>query len=268
MHIESVHEGRKYICSYCGEEFTSQSRLDGHVAFNHDRSKLYKCTFCDSEFRFEYYLKDHIALVHEKTTRYLCTHCGQSCLNQGDLNFHIKRMHELDGKKPFQCSECDRSYKMSATLKEHIKTVHRGEKIKCTLCEKSFCSQKSVRIHIEAVHEKKRPHACGLCGERFGQKSHLNTHIKGKHKGQKNWNFWLWRYIHKINLFSDHLTHILNKHCTNYWYFWTKIFSSIAFATILNDRHVTQTYDSALSTLFKFWFKVFWKKSDLLLRQM
>ena len=65
--VESVHEGRKYICSYCGEEFTSQSRLDGHVAFNHDRSKLYKCTFCDSEFRFEYYLKDHIALVHEKT---------------------------------------------------------------------------------------------------------------------------------------------------------------------------------------------------------
>ena len=139
MHVESVHEGRKYICSYCGEEFTSQSRLDGHVAFNHDRSKLYKCTFCDSEFRFEYYLKDHIALVHEKTTRYLCTHCGQSCLNQGDLNFHIKRMHELDGKKPFQCSECDFTHVKEGVFVNHYKKIHGAFPPGNTGCSISEC---------------------------------------------------------------------------------------------------------------------------------
>ena len=182
IHVESVHEGRKHICSYCGEEFNTQKKLDGHIAFNHDRSKLFKCPFCDAEYRFEHYMKDHIAYVHEKKVKHVCPQCGQSCLNQGDLNFHIRRMHDLDGKRPFECQECDRSYKMESALKLHVKTFHRGIKVKCPLCEKSFDTNKTVRRHIEAVHEKKRPHVCQLCGERFGQKSHLNTHMKGKHK--------------------------------------------------------------------------------------
>jgi hypothetical protein len=33
------------------------------------------------------------------------------------------------------------------------------------------------------VHEGKRPFACSLCEQRFGQRSQLKTHIRGKHKG-------------------------------------------------------------------------------------
>ena len=39
-----------------------------------------------------------------------------------------------------------------------------------------------LKRHIEAVHEKKRPFECTVCHERFGQKAHLVTHMKGKHK--------------------------------------------------------------------------------------
>ena len=37
QHIEAVHEGKTYECSYCEEVFQSSRKLEGHVALNHDR---------------------------------------------------------------------------------------------------------------------------------------------------------------------------------------------------------------------------------------
>ena len=66
----------------------------------------------------------------------------------------------------------------------HIQRDHEGIKfgVKCHLCDKTYSVNTALKMHIEAVHEKKRPFACDICSERFGQKAHLVTHIKGKHK--------------------------------------------------------------------------------------
>ena len=66
----------------------------------------------------------------------------------------------------------------------HVLELHEGKIrfVKWSMCDKEFKSNNHVKRHVMEVHEKKRPHACSLCDLRFGQKSQLKTHIKGKHK--------------------------------------------------------------------------------------
>ena len=79
---------------------------------------------------------------------------------------------------------CNKSCCSKITLKGHVLAVHEEKKpsFPCSLCDKCFVTTVVWKRHIKAVHEKKRPFACDICRERFGQKAHLVTHLKGKHK--------------------------------------------------------------------------------------
>ena len=50
-HIEEVHGDKKHQCSDCGEIFQTQYKLETHIVYTHDRSKLFNCSICNSDFR-------------------------------------------------------------------------------------------------------------------------------------------------------------------------------------------------------------------------
>jgi uncharacterized Zn-finger protein len=54
--------------------------------------------------------------------------------------------------RPYQCGDCGKSYKDSASFKRH-RLGHTGERpYNCDLCDESFIDSKSVRRHRELSH--------------------------------------------------------------------------------------------------------------------
>ena len=54
--------------------------------------------------------------------------------------------------RPYECSDCGKSYKDSASFKRH-RMVHTGERpYPCSLCADSFIDSKSLRRHREVSH--------------------------------------------------------------------------------------------------------------------
>ena len=180
-HIESVHEGKTYQCSYCGEVFESNGKLEGHIALNHDRSKLFHCDQCPKAYANKATLQRHISFDHENKGGHICSTCGKKYAIKSQLEQHVKTVHE---GTTFPCRICQKILKTPSGLNTHMKIIHEGKKptYQCTICDKSFFGSTCLKKHIAAVHEKKKPHACEVCGMAFSQRAHLKTHMKGKHK--------------------------------------------------------------------------------------
>ena len=126
-------------------------------------------------------MKEHVAFVHEKTGGHSCPLCGKLYATRAEVRIHNKSAHE---GVTYPCEICKKVFKSIAGRKSHVEINHEGKNPshKCSFCEKCFFTNRELKKHVDTVHEKKRPYACDLCGMRFGQKPHLVTHLKGKHK--------------------------------------------------------------------------------------
>ena len=71
-------------------------------------------------------------------------------LRKDHLKRHVSSAHE--GKKKFQCSQCDKSYARQDLLKNHISSFHEGKKPwKCNLCEAAFARKDKLNRHKNQV---------------------------------------------------------------------------------------------------------------------
>ena len=86
----------------------TKERLDTHIAFKHDRSKLFQCSFCSKMYRSKPTLESHVDFVHKKTGGHFCSHCGKAVQTIGELNRHIATAHE---GVTYDCHLCGKCYK-------------------------------------------------------------------------------------------------------------------------------------------------------------
>lgn len=86
------------------------------------------------------------------------------------------------GVRPFHCSTCQKSFRYSSTLKNHIR-LHSEKPYKCQLCNEVFLRHDTLVRH-EFRHTGAKPFECDICKATFAFKDYLKCHMR-KHLGNK-----------------------------------------------------------------------------------
>ena len=92
-HIQSEHQGVKFVCNQCEYQATFKGNLTKHIQSQHYGLK-YVCDQCDNLYTDTNTLRKHIQSVHEGV-KYGCQKCKQQFTVLTNLNRHMKNVHEM-----------------------------------------------------------------------------------------------------------------------------------------------------------------------------
>ncbi|KAK6620718.1 hypothetical protein RUM43_011013 [Polyplax serrata] len=112
-----------------------------------------------------------------------CTLCDKVYKNSEILRQHMKS-HHVSGT--IECPSCKLTFTSLRSLKYHEQRKHSNlEPVPCTFCGKKFLDKKYLRIH-ENIHSQANHFVCQFCGRKFIMKTNLTVHISRHHTKKSN----------------------------------------------------------------------------------
>lgn len=182
VHIDRSHKSMVddqdlYICNFCEKPFLIKENLKKHLETHTNTENSFKCIYCDKVFAYHILLMQH-EKRHMVKGRHQCTLCSMSYSCRNLLYMHVKSHLKI---KDFICQYCGKEFLRPNSLKRHVEVSHGEHRIVCPICKKKLKGHLTEHMR---THEKKRPHVCPECGQRFTQSTQLNVHRRS-HTGDR-----------------------------------------------------------------------------------
>ncbi|XP_063960034.1 uncharacterized protein LOC129266487 [Lytechinus pictus] len=185
VHTKTVGGGEPMKCPNCDEVFCERSSYICHILMHLEKN--HKCPECEQTFRWSYELTAHMKshLTESKENKTLPTEFrrGKKSIKAGSSKKDRKY-------GTYVCSQCNKRFRKSSCLREHIAYFHTGEKyLSCSKCSSTFVKRKSLIWHSAKHHGVVLDQICE-CGKGFSSKAeviaHITTHGTAHDQGNSN----------------------------------------------------------------------------------
>lgn len=158
----------------CSKEFHCRRYSEQHEATRHVKPSK-------KENEKEKASKKYIDKKIKECTKLTCDFCHKTIANKRGLKDHIMSIHM--GEKRYQCKECKHCFPNASNLSKHQKTHSEIKQFKCDKCHKCFVVKRYLKAHLD-THSNERKFNCDNCQKNYKHLKSLHSH-KEKVHGQQ-----------------------------------------------------------------------------------
>ncbi|CAL8109923.1 unnamed protein product [Orchesella dallaii] len=198
---EMAASGKCYLCSNCGQCFSTVALLRRHVKTKHENIHRFTCETCGKGFESKHAIESH-KIIHnlDRKQEFVCEVCGVAYSHKRSLEQHKVKFHpDAVGRKVYsklakgpakeghyKCKWCEVVFPFKYALVRHIPVAHKDlYNFNCDVCGKAYISSSSLRLHKEITHaDGTTKYSCEYCGKLFPHKHYVVCHYKWCRKKQ------------------------------------------------------------------------------------
>ena len=145
-------------------------------------NETFDCTNCHEKFVFKSSLARHMVRSHPGRTQVRCQGVELPS-SKGPMSTNAAGSVPKITIKPFQCLDCDKSYKLKGALRAHHEAAHTDSTFDCGGCNEKLPYVSSLAYHLAMFSGRRLPKAwpCSSCNKAYDKFCWYNRHFLAVH---------------------------------------------------------------------------------------